>query len=1578
MLKSAATCVFALLIPCLFIQLSFAQQWAARSSSSFTNEAYDMVSDANGNSYICGYISGETSFAPSITFPSAAGNGDIFIAKYNAQGQPQWIKKYGGNYADRAVAIALSPNNDILVTGQYFGTMNVGSTSLSSASNSKDIFIIKLDNNGNEIWALSQGGSLEDNAYDIACDHQGNVLLSGQFKGNVTIAGQAAVSSTDSNTGLPSNDLFIAKYSANGTGLWLQAGHANYDDRGLALGVDQNNNVFFSGQFSEDLNFAGTTISNTAYNIGFLAKLAPNGSLIWMNKLQAGFCRVYDLVVNSTDDVFITGDFLGSLLYNQNGTISTTTNTHSKKVFVIKANSAGNFQWSNTLGSDNYISSRALAVNSQDEVFIAGNFECSLSQLNTPNAHFLSVGFRDIYLWALNPSGTLNYTRQIGGQLMDEVHGMDLIASEPVVCGGYTQNLNFPFPTLAINTPVHSPPNLNNFNLHDYYSEPYYYLPGDETRNFFVTNYLNDKLNNYKFYYDQFGLPSDTVETHFVTDPATWNLNIDTVSYCNDTILRINTRTYWYSGPSYNYLWNTGDTLHEIWVNSTGDYGLEYERRDGCSSYSDSIFFIRNIKPNLPLISDSDWIASQQAPPYPVYELCQDSIDVWFNGLCSNCSISISEGLSTLYTDSLAHTYHDGNYLVQVSDGTCSNAAGFVVEVSDSLDYSIWIEPNLMLHDTIDYNDSLAVCANEVFVVELHDNLLNPSGQYFDVLPYPVAETIVWTVVSPSGAVENHYYDTLTPYPLLMHHLPDSTGWYQVTCHIVFGGMNTCNVDTIHFIHTDSFFIEVLPLPIANTQLSLSNIICPGGSAYVIANPPLPNGTWVGPVNNSISWSSQLGDSALIHEEGNYYYEALISDSITGCSWVFNASIFADKKDAPLIQMNPSDGIVCPYDSVEMWVPNNYVSYNWYGPEGDSLSLTSTHFDEDIGPYFCIVEDDEGCFLTSPSVEINEFTQPYFVLEPNNIYCGDPITITVVGDESLSVNWLSPLSGNNFTQTVNEAGWYYCEMQQCGLYFIDSVFIIDGTFTPFIQASDTSVCEGEQVTLSLDNSSYLGSWSNGDFGNSIQVTQSSNYSVEVVNSYGCVATSNTIQINFQSYPQIPQISDTVSCSGNDVVLSAAPYQVNWFTQDSIFLDYSEEYTLSNITQDTTLLYSLEVPNCDYQFQELEIIYISNNLAGSIIGTNQACFYDSVFLVANANGQDGIWLDENLNVVAADSSLFVSSFMGSTFYYIHSNACYSDTIQHVINWQVPGVVDLGVDSIYSCPFTWIELELDSLNTVEWYTNNGVIYGNELYGWSQNLAGMVVVHAFDSLKCALQSDSLWIIEHPVNFAYNVSDDGFCPGDSVSIELLGDLDSIQWSVGGGQINDSSLISVQIGTELEWVYVDALDSNSCPIADSIPISPFTIIDYVFPSDTILCNGESLLLPSDPNVDFSWVNDSLTEFVPIESGTYYYTVSSPDGCQFIDSIVVTLISCSETLPNVLTPNGDGLNDYLVIGDLSLFPNNRLEIMNRWDNPIFSAAPYQNNFSGQGLTDGVYFYIFYPDTSNGTDTQSQFLYILND
>lgn len=62
-------------------------------------------------------------------------------------------------------------------------------------------------------------------------------------------------------------------------------------------------------------------------------------------------------------------------------------------------------------------------------------------------------------------------------------------------------------------------------------------------------------------------------------------------------------------------------------------------------------------------------------------------------------------------------------------------------------------------------------------------------------------------------------------------------------------------------------------------------------------------------------------------------------------------------------------------------------------------------------------------------------------------------------------------------------------------------------------------------------------------------------------------------------------------------------------------------------------------------------------------------------------------------------------------------------------------------------------------------------------------------------------------------------------------------------------------------------------------------------------------------------------------------------------------------IPNVITPNGDGNNDRLIITGLDNYSDNEMIILNRWGNHVFEQRPYQQQWTGEGLTEGTYFYL---------------------
>lgn len=84
---------------------------------------------------------------------------------------------------------------------------------------------------------------------------------------------------------------------------------------------------------------------------------------------------------------------------------------------------------------------------------------------------------------------------------------------------------------------------------------------------------------------------------------------------------------------------------------------------------------------------------------------------------------------------------------------------------------------------------------------------------------------------------------------------------------------------------------------------------------------------------------------------------------------------------------------------------------------------------------------------------------------------------------------------------------------------------------------------------------------------------------------------------------------------------------------------------------------------------------------------------------------------------------------------------------------------------------------------------------------------------------------------------------------------------------------------------------------------------------------------------------------------------TDPDKTNNYSTVMTPAISTQFFIPNVITPNGDGKNDKFVIKGLDLYPRSVLEVFNRWGNQVYRSDNYSNNWGGEGLSGGVYYYV---------------------
>ena len=282
--------------------------WAEQAGDSITSNGITV--DANGNSYVIG------NFQKSATFGSfqltSGDSGNVFIAKYDINGNFIWAKKNNGDKHSWAegFGISIDANNNIYGSGQFYDNVSFGNIQLTASGTNSNIFIVKYDDNGNSIWAnQSYGSGYYDNAQVISTDANGNSYIAGQFNDTVTLGNSQMISKAHRNA-------FVAKYDANGNCIWAsQVKSAFSNSTGISL--DRKGNSYITGQFGDTATFGNIQLDAGDSSNFFIAKYDGNGSCLWAkqsaiidsNSIAGGLRIASDTNGNS----YITGSFTGLL-----------------------------------------------------------------------------------------------------------------------------------------------------------------------------------------------------------------------------------------------------------------------------------------------------------------------------------------------------------------------------------------------------------------------------------------------------------------------------------------------------------------------------------------------------------------------------------------------------------------------------------------------------------------------------------------------------------------------------------------------------------------------------------------------------------------------------------------------------------------------------------------------------------------------------------------------------------------------------------------------------------------------------------------------------------------------------------------------------------------------------------------------------------------------------------------------------------------------------------------------------------------------------------------------------------------
>src|SRR5258708_19018608 len=162
-----------------------------------------------------------------------------------------WVKQFGGPNSDEGRSVTVDKQGNVLTTGVFEGTVDfdpgAGTFNLTSVSASNDVFISKLDPNGNMLWTKQIGGAGNEYAFSITTDASGNIYVIGIFSGTADFdSGSGTFNMTSVSAG---EDIFITKLDPSGNLLWAKQMGGISNDYGYSIALDASGSVYSTVYF---------------------------------------------------------------------------------------------------------------------------------------------------------------------------------------------------------------------------------------------------------------------------------------------------------------------------------------------------------------------------------------------------------------------------------------------------------------------------------------------------------------------------------------------------------------------------------------------------------------------------------------------------------------------------------------------------------------------------------------------------------------------------------------------------------------------------------------------------------------------------------------------------------------------------------------------------------------------------------------------------------------------------------------------------------------------------------------------------------------------------------------------------------------------------------------------------------------------------------------------------------------------------------------------------------------------------------------------------------------------------------
>jgi gliding motility-associated-like protein len=960
----------------------------------------------------------------------------------------------------------------------------------------------------------------------------------------------------------------------------------------------------------------------------------------------------------------------------------------------------------------------------------------------------------------------------------------------------------------------------------------------------------------------------------------------------------------------YLYLWSTGDTTQTVSNLCAGLYSVTVTDAQGCTQQF-----------TVGLSNAIGGLLTMSSTPASCFGICDGSVSVSATGSSPFTYTWFPNSCTTVSCGPLCQ----GSYTVQVND-----SAGCITFDSVQVTQPSQLQDNAVVVNT----QCSGICSGSI--------TLNPSGSNGG--PY----TYVWT---PNVSTSN-----------------SATGLCTGTYSVTVTAANGC---------TRSFTYTLTGITVVNVTASNTNISCSGACSATATVTSVTGGAapytylWNDPLGQFTPTATGLCAGTYIvsvkDANGCIGYDTVTVTQTPGISGTFSVTNPSCGLCNGVITATPSGGVP-PYNMI------------W-----NTSATTSTINGVCAGLYSVQITDANGCSVTL-NIPVSNSTNMQSNVTVTNETCfnscnGTASAAPTGGTAPYTYLWQP---GGQTTSSLNNlcAGVYFISVTDAaGCIVTDSVVISGPTQIVTNQAvvnTDCGACIGS-ITLNPSGGTapYTFLWSTGATTPVINNLCAGTYTVTITDANGCTQ-QYVIPITTTNGPSVTVSASSVNCSGTcsgtatpTVTGGNSPYTFSWSTG-------ATTGTLNNLCAGNYWVQVTDASGCTstaiFTIQQSNPISFSAPIAADPMcnGYNNG----SINVVVNGGT---IPYTYSWSAPGGSTSSLTGLTAGSyTVYASDANGCSDSLVITLVDPPVLAATNGGVTSSSCNTVADGAISLNVAGGTPSYTFSWVPGNMTTQNVSNILSGNYTVFVTDANGC---TDTVQFTV-PAAVSVNASitgTDTICLGNCAGLYATTSVNALTYSwydlpaMSLQGTNDT--ITVCPGTTGPSFFILIASNGACSDTDTIAVvvNPLPVADAG--TDISILTNTSTVIGGNPTgpsgSTYSWypsnglnnTTGSNPTASPSVTTTYYVQVTSADGCTSIDSITVSVVP-EIVFPNGISPNGDGANDYWIIDNIQLFPDNVVEIYNRWGELLFRGVGYDNNsvkwdgtYKGKPLPVGTYYYI---------------------